>query len=407
MPFTNLLSSSKDNQKKFPRVPLRINFLARARDIYVGQEEKPKKGTLFFGIIFLLFILLGVWWGVKTQQAKIRVSQYQTTLEETRSKLKESGELRDLNPVRSRELAKQVKEGIVKLQGLNFQEKEVLVFLKEAEPKLANLLGEYRLEGRLVVDLELARAGFRTDELIVSNDKIFVLDKTQRLVLSFNLEGGGMKVLAGTDIIPQARLLAAWEGQVFVLDGQRVAKLENIGGQVTARSFIIPEGSWGRIAAMAGFAGNLYLVDGGKNQIWRYNLKSERFGPGEEWLAKDTQVSFDNVISMSIDGSIWLLNSDGSIAKFSRGAPQNFHITSMENFLSSPQAIFTTQGLNNLYILDSGNNRVVVVDKSSGSFKAEYLWDKIREANGLVVSEEKEKLLLFIEGKVYEVELRM
>ncbi len=44
---------------------------------------------------------------------------------------------------------------------------------------------------------------------------------------------------------------------------------------------------------------------------------------------------------MAIDGSIWVLENDGTILKFTRGKADNFNISGLDKAFSSPAKIFT------------------------------------------------------------------
>ena len=72
--------------------------------------------------------------------------------------------------------------------------------------------------------------------------------------------------------------------------------------------------------------------------------------------------------------------------------------------LSQPSAIYTNEELNFVYILEKDSGRVVVTDKE-GNYQAQYFSDKIREANGLVVSEENGKIIIVTNEKLYSINI--
>lgn len=74
--------------------------------------------------------------------------------------------------------------------------------------------------------------------------------------------------------------------------------------------------------------------------------------------------------SIAIDGNIYLLKKDGSINKFYMGDQVDFKISGLEVSLNNPSKVYTNFDLDFLYILDNGNNRIVVLDKD-GNFEKE------------------------------------
>jgi len=72
--------------------------------------------------------------------------------------------------------------------------------------------------------------------------------------------------------------------------------------------------------------------------------------------------------------------------------------------LNKPIAIYTDENLDNLYILDNGNGRIVEISKS-GEFKKEYKGEGIGEANSLVVSRDARSIFLLTDSKVLEIKL--
>jgi len=108
---------------------------------------------------------------------------------------------------------------------------------------------------------------------------------------------------------------------------------------------------------------------------------------------------------MSIDASIWVLESSGRILKYTRGAKDHFVISGLDQPLSNPTVIFTDDDSENLYLLDKGNLRIVVISKS-GEYHSQYLWSGISEVTGLIASEEEGKIYLLSGNIIYQIEIK-
>ncbi len=118
------------------------------------------------------------------------------------------------------------------------------------------------------------------------------------------------------------------------------------------------------------YEGNLYVWGAEPNEILRYN--SGRYGDFPDlWLGRDGSAGRDigTAIDMVIDGGIALLQPDGRIFIFARGAFQRELPTPQ---VQPPVALvtrFTTLGnpeTGAFFILDTLNERIIHIDKASG-----------------------------------------
>lgn len=399
------LETKPSGRKLLERFHGVLKYRRPPRGIYL-ENAPPKKSNLFLGILFLLVILTFSFWGLGKAGRERGLSEYESVLLQAQRSLDESVKIVDLNPARAKELALSAKSIAEELAGRGIKDKRLRELQESLSLNLPRLLGEYKMEPQVLVDLGLVKEGFNASATSVAQDKIVALDLEKHVVLAFDFTGGGMQVIAGQDTIPEAKLVAADAHAAFVLDGQRIARIPFEKEQVT-RSLVLPEGSWGRVVSLGSYGASLYLVDDVKNQIWKYSGTTERVGEGEAWLKPASEpVSVDGIVSMAIDGNIWLLTREGEILRFVQGKEVAFRVKGLEKEFANPTVLFTNGGSANIYVLDSGNSRVVVIDKE-GNYKAQYLWDKLGQASSIGVWEEEKKILIFLGGKVYETELKM
>jgi hypothetical protein len=68
-------------------------------------------------------------------------------------------------------------------------------------------------------------------------------------------------------------------------------------------------------------------------------------------------------------------------------------------------SFYTNADLANLYLLDKGNSRVVVVSKT-GEYQKEYLWSGLGQANDLVVTSDEGQIFLLSGGKIFTISLK-
>lgn len=161
------------------------------------------------------------------------------------------------------------------------------------------------------------------------------------------------------------------------------------------------DSTWSDVKALGVFSGNLYVLDPKNGLI--------KFVPAGNDYAQSTYFKGDapdltKATGMAIDSSIYLLFSDGSIQKYTRGSKDSFTISGLSKSLSNPVSIFTSPDVANIYVLDPKNNRVVKFDKS-GAFSKEYDASQLSQAKALTVSNDEKTADILIGSKVYELSL--
>ncbi len=120
---------------------------------------------------------------------------------------------------------------------------------------------------------------------------------------------------------------------------------------------------WGSIARIQTYNGLIYLVDEARNQILRFSpaLPNE---PGTPWFASQTQVNLAGLVSIQIDGDIWLLFSNGMILRYRTGEQVPF---SPENSIAlaeeASDMVVTWRESANIYLVDAAQERILVYDK--------------------------------------------
>jgi hypothetical protein len=161
---------------------------------------------------------------------------------------------------------------------------------------------------------------------------------------------------------------------------------------------IAASGDWKSIGGIGAFGTNIYVLDKSGNQILKY------LGGSKESKSVYASGSFGSAKAMAIDSSIYVLNADGSIKKYTRGTPDTFSITGLETPLKIPLRIFTNAETDNVYILDPGTARIIVLDKS-GALQKEYSVEVLKNAKDFDVQEAEKKIYILANGNIYELSL--
>lgn len=194
---------------------------------------------------------------------------------------------------------------------------------------------------------------------------------------------------------------AADDKNIYLLSKDAVTMLDN---NNKAKVIIKNDGTWIAPAGIGAYLGNIYVLDTKASKIIKFPVTSDGYGQAN-YFASGVTPDLSQATGMAIDGSIFVLSKNGTIAKFTKGVSDDFKITNLDKGLKNPTAIVTTIDGDKLYVLDNGHARVVVLSKA-GAYQAQYQIPQAKTAKTLAVDEKNKKIYLLVGNKVWEVEMK-
>jgi hypothetical protein len=120
-----------------------------------------------------------------------------------------------------------------------------------------------------------------------------------------------------------------------------------------------------------------------------------------------TSSDFERAVSIAIDGAIYVLGGDGSLVSYTQGKDDKLVVAGLDKPLKSPVQVVSGFDMDNIYIADAGNNRVVVLDKKF-DFVRELLPTKEEQwgdMKGIGISQDESVAFVLSGSRVYKVEL--
>lgn len=364
------------------------------RKIFVKEE---KKTTFSVGAILLVILLISIGFGIKEKERKRLKSRYEGRLIEAKANFEEANKLLTVDAKRARELYGQSLEEVNRLLSENISDKELSALEKNLKENEKEILGVYRPEAGLFMDLSLLSSGFKSDQIVSSGKTIYVFDKAGKKVAAIAVGTKKTQIVAGAEALGEITQIAAYEETIYGLGPDGVYKIGEKKEKVIDKS-------WEGDVFLAVYAGNLYLLDKQASEIWRYPGVEGKFSAKQNWLAPGITLNFSKVTDIILDGNVWLLFEPFKITKLSLGSPQRFIPSGIFPELTKAEAVYSNEELKYLYVLDKEGKRVVVLDKN-GDYQAQYVSEKINEAINLVVSETEKQIILLTGDKLYSIEL--
>jgi hypothetical protein len=229
--------------------------------------------------------------------------------------------------------------------------------------------------------------------------------------------GDGIILRAGDKAVDRSgsdRLVGNLIDLTWVEPGGRLIVIDNTGtfleydpSKSKWNAFPARDGDkWSRVTLVSNYAGNLYLVDQGRNQILKYVAAEGAWTSAVTYFAPGVNVDLSGVTDLAIDGDVWLSRADGSVARFTQGKPNDLPLRDLDTPLTKSVAVVTSEKINNVYVADAGNQRFVQIDKASGKFLRQFKprgqdRDTFNSLKTLAVDEQNKKFFFVNGNQVY------
>lgn len=362
------------------------------------EVGRGRKTTLWVGAILLALLLVSIGFGLKVNRSRRFKAGYQDILVQAKDQLVQAENIAASDPAQARTLFTDSQAKVTELLSRKIKDKELADLETQINAKESQIMGIYRIAPELYLDLSLLSSGFKGERLIASGDSLYILDKAGKKLVGIVLATKKTNVLAGPDQADGIEDVLAYEAKAYGVFGSGIYLVGN------KKEKMIDKDWSGEILACA-YAGNIYILGKEEGAIWRYQGSEGGFGAKQNWLAAGTKTDFGGAKQIIIDGAVWVLNEPFKISKFSLGSPQVFSPKSVFPEITSATAIYSNEEDKYLYVLESSQKRIVVLEKN-GQYKAQYLADEIGQATGLVVSEKDKKIILLTGDKLYVVETK-
>ena len=229
---------------------------------------------------------------------------------------------------------------------------------------------------------------------IVQGLNLYVIDTTQDVLYREDLDEGGTRLVNREPqiVTRQGDLLGnqvvgglidlAWMEEGGVPQRNVLAVLSRNGLLITyspswdVTAAVLPGfEAWQDPRAIAIYDRDLYILDAGANEIWRYEAGPDSYANAPQRYFTDVTPSLVDAIDMEIDtnGNVYILHASGQITKYFFGRPDTFRFEGLPQPLTRPTALFLNLSLydRTLFIADPGGGRLYT-SALNGTFLANY-----------------------------------
>ncbi len=381
---------------------------AKARVLMHKVRSHPSFSIqrLVAGIIIFLFVA-SVILGIRRQQS-VRVNSAVTEAVATaKHSFDEGMALLELNPVKGRERltsARDTLAPIVARKSRSSELKEAKLLYDEVVKNLTRAMHSVDVQPELYFDMGLLKKDAKATDISLFDEMIGIYDAVGKTVYTLGVTNRNGNIVGGGAGFEAASHVGTYSDKVYVWTPAGIHQIR-LSDHKTVPNMIPASPEWGKITDMAIFGGNIYLLDTQKHRIWKYVATEKGFSELFEYLNPDTLPDLSQATNLSIDGSVWLGTTNGTIMRFTSGKENSFTPQGNDMPLGKRLSVYTHDELKMVYVLDHDYHRVVVFDKE-GMYMAQYVWRAGFQPTALAVSESSRKLFLLAEGKIYATELK-
>lgn len=365
-------------KEKFPEIVVR------------RMREEPRKFNLVLGSILGLILIILIIAGAYVRIEKKEKGEYETATTRSENMIREAESVSESNPERSKILISQSIE-VLELylatgpkSNYEMAARSSLERIKSKEQEILKVRGTTLSP---TIELSLLSEKLQSDRIVDDGlGSMYFWDDSSRSIV-----GVSVKDLSKVTFnVENERFVRPFSVRDGIYTGLSAGGIWS--GSKSEQKIVIPTDSeWGEISQVATFGNNIYLLDRGLGEIWKYAATDTGYADRKRWFGKGIVLDLSRVVDWVVDGDIWLLTSSGKLEKYSRGAPASFVLT---GFPSESEAggfvdpVAVTILEDKVYVLERGASRVVAFD-IKGQYLEQYVSEDFSQATDLMVYGEK------------------
>lgn len=356
------------------------------------------KGFVIAAILVLFAILAwSVVFGYQRRQAAQMQAEIKSSTEEIQSTLARAQDEAFVNMDGALALIAETKtqlDEVKKLVGDGHTDDitKITTLIQETEAKI---LKKEEKEYEEFYDLALESEDAQGDTLAKEDDTIAILDTAEKKIYTLDLSKKAVTQYVSSDVSGATRV-ALHRGDVYFLTPAGIYKFVS----QSRTKQIIPADEWGDITDMEIYNGNIYLLDRGKDELYKYLVteggysdKISYFGPGQS-------IDLVDATGFSIDGAIYVATKS-DLFKYLSGAAESFSPTFPD---AEPQFddIYTDPDLTEVAVLDTHAGSVFILTKD-GEYVRQMQSSIFAKATGMYIFDDTVQVL--VGSKLYRVSL--
>lgn len=374
--------------------PVRKTF--SLKDYY---ERFGKQKILTFITVFIIFLIL-VWSVVLGYQRRSQIqakNKIKLVKELISQKLSSAEEVAFLNMPSALGLIADSKEEVNKLKKeLGVRSKELGGLEKMIQETENKILKKEEKKYSEFFDLTVDDKNAKGDKFYLEDGRLLVSDKNRGVLYELSLEKKSLDKNQFNELKKTSLIASYNEKKYFFVKGEGVYE---IGSDDKLKKVINKDDDWGEIVDLAAYNGNIYLLDQGKDEVWKYLRVEDGFGSGSTYFKSGAAIDLSAINSLAIDGSVYLAG-EAVMVKYTSGLRDEFKVNLPDDKINMKK-IFTSKDLEKVYGWDKSKGTVYIMGKN-GDYQEQIKAKILSMGTDLVVY--KDFIYVLSGSKIYKIE---
>lgn len=345
-----------------------FSIVKRLRIPSFPNLSQPRKIILLIVVVIIILFAGSVFFALQKQGTEKVQSQFNSIYPQALKKYEEGQGLMDLNQTLAKDSFEQAKK-----------------ILNDGKGSLPKGSDEEEKVSELLIKIDTALGSSAISESVSAaevnlSESPYLTAQTKKSALDFTKD----------------------DKNTYLIDKTELSSLAN--GQDSSKTLFGNDNDWKDVGGIAVYNTNLYVLDKDQNQILKFVNTGAEYQKSN-YFPQGTTPDFGKAVSIAIDNNVYVLFSDGNVVKYFKGQAQDFSLKGLDKPLLNPSKIYANTDFDNIYVLDKGNSRIVVFDKT-GNFKAQYLTGVVKNAKDFEVLEANKKIFVLNSNKIFQIDLK-
>lgn len=412
------IAKSKNLAQSLQGLVQKVSRRVFNQDVYIDSSQSKKYARYAVVGIALFLVaasIFGWWrWQRSSQLESVRsdLAPLQQDFEQVAPTIAES-------PLQARDQIVRIQDQIVALQQ-TYQDSPLALeilnsFAAQVQTTYEEVAGREELQDLPVFfNLSSIESRFIGSDFTLQDSQLWVLDGDAQNVAQLNTESKDGQIFSfnqdeDTEEETQGEnqqrfrsLAVSTDNDVVYALGTDIVQLNIETGetQVLVESRSELEGA----RMIRSYGTNMYIFNPQRQNIFRFTIDDDTATTPRGWVRSSQGLQYGQVLSMTIDGDIWLGSREGNLLRMRTGQPEAFTISGLERPFESDLVVYTQEGFDHVYVLESNANRVVQLTKD-GAFVREVVSPTLAAVSSIVVSADESSILALSGSLIYELEM--
>jgi hypothetical protein len=341
-----------------PRISLFKKLFSR-QPVYVSHHEninlsRRKKLNILFSLLVLVALFVSIFIGSRQNRIRQTENRYQELKAQAEIKLNNAKTVKKLDLNEALILGKEVKGIVDTMAGLKIHIPEVNQLRDQVNFLLSQTGSAESYTPETLFDTSIINNNLRYSQMWLSNNLLYLLDGTNGRIDVFDITRTSTNAISSGDFIKGATSIAVSNDRVYILNNRQISEVQKTG--------LIPQIDLSKqienfeTGLIQFWNGSLYLLSLNNQTnaaIWKFPPSASGFSAGQLWL-KDKQTLPVDTTSLAINGKLWILSKNGTIAPYSLGLREEFKMSASQS-LDNAANIVTSPDTELLAFSSSGN----------------------------------------------------